>query len=154
MYLRLTSLERCEWQHMHYCVRVCAFVCAHVIVWSVTVRASKCVENYKCWLWCYTSNLRGQDVCSVCVEIDGFDGECGKYAKLPRLLSTSESTCLIYKPQKDEEFIGAGIYSLAIIQKTISAMKSCDAGVRMNTSGLLLRMKAKKNKQAELGAAP
>lgn len=92
-------------------------------------------------------------MCSVCVEIDGFDGECGKYAKLPRLLSTSESTCLIYKPQKDEEFIGAGIYSLAIIQKTISAMKSCDAGVRMNTSGLLLRMKANK-KQAELGAAP
>lgn len=61
----------------------------------------------------------------------------------------SRLVCLIYKPQKDEEFIGAGIYSLAIVQKTISAMKSCDTGVRMNTSGLLLRMKAKKqNKQS------
>lgn len=126
------------------CVNVCACVCVHM--WSGALKASKSMNaGYGIILW----------ICAM--SVCGDRRECGKYVKLARLLSTSQSTCVIYKPQKRWGFHRSRDLLCGNHQKTIPAMESCDAGVCMNASGLLLRMKAKKNKktkEAELGIAP
>lgn len=137
-----------------YASLVCLYVhvCVCARAWSGTVRASTSINaGYGVIVW----TLNGQDVRLLCVEIDGFERECGKYVKPARLLSASQSTPLIYKPQKRWGFHRSRDLLCGNRQKTISATKSCDAGVCINTSGLLLQMKQKtNNKTAELGTAP